>query len=475
MNVIIIKLMYIIKIQKSISSKHSIYSSISFIIAFVMLATMLISSPSTFSIDNKAQAAQTNLISVQNWWPVSESSISGQQPFKGLLNGWHVEDYAMYWSVDDGHQTLMPSNYTEYPHKETNVDVTNWNWKLNGRYRIAYIAKSVSGAEISRTSFVINIPKLSTPVLATETVTTPTPTVTTIPPTSADLTKNEKLYVLPDNNASKLAAQWRSTRPQDAAQMDKIANKSNAVWFGGWNTDVQTDVNQLITAATSQSSIPVLVAYNIPGRDCGGYSGGGTSVNDYLSWISRISAGIADRKAIIILEPDSVANIDCMSETDQKIRLNLLAQAVNILKTNPSTYVYIDAGNPRWISSEILAKRLVEANVERADGFALNVSNFISTAENEKYGELISTKLQGKHFVIDTSRNGLGPTADSQWCNPDGRALGNAPTTDTPNVLVDAYLWIKAPGESDGNCNGGPNAGVWWPEYALKLAQNTTN
>ena len=36
---------------------------------------------------------------------------------------------------------------------------------------------------------------------------------------------------------------------------------------------------------------------------------------------------------------------------------------------------------------------------------------------------------------------------------------------------MDAYLWVKTPGESDGTCNGGPRAGQWWPEYALGLSR----
>ncbi len=87
------------------------------------------------------------------------------------------------------------------------------------------------------------------------------------------------------------------------------------------------------------------------------------------------------------------------------------------------------------------------------------------------YGEKISRLTGGKHFVIDTGRNGLGPTPDNQWCNPAGRALGRPPTTRTGHPLVDALLWVKSPGESDGECNGGPAAGHWWPEYALGLAQ----
>ena len=46
------------------------------------------------------------------------------------------------------------------------------------------------------------------------------------------------------------------------------------------------------------------------------------------------------------------------------------------------------------------------------------------------------------------------------------------PTTDTGQGLVDAYLWVKEPGTSDGTCRGGPAAGQWRPQYALELARN---
>ncbi|HEU4535784.1 MAG TPA: glycoside hydrolase family 6 protein, partial [Polyangiaceae bacterium] len=70
---------------------------------------------------------------------------------------------------------------------------------------------------------------------------------------------------------------------------------------------------------------------------------------------------------------------------------------------------------------------------------------------------------------IDTSRNGKG--SNGEWCNPSGRALGASPTASTGDPLVDAFFWLKAPGESDGACNGGPSAGTFWPDYALGLAQ----
>lgn len=253
--------------------------------------------------------------------------------------------------------------------------------------------------------------------------------------------------------------------------MDKIAAQAGAKWFGGWNTNLSADVNNYVTAAAATSSVPVLVAYNIPERDCGGYSAGGTTPDGYLTWVRAMATAISSRPALVVLEPDSIANLDCLSATDQATRLSLLSQAVTILKANPDTRVYLDAGHPGWISSSVIASRLKLAGIGSADGFTLNVSNFYSTVNNISFGQSVSSAVNNKHFIIDTSRNGNGPTSDNQWCNPAGRALGERPTLQTGNSLIDAYLWVKAPGESDGTCNGGPSAGTWWPDYALGLAQ----
>src|SRR6185312_921992 len=109
--------------------------------------------------------------------------------------------------------------------------------------------------------------------------------------------------------------------------------------------------------------------------------------------------------------------------------------------------------------------------VASARGFSLNVSSFDTTADETTYGHAIAAQLgSGAHFVIDTSRNGRGPAAGGAWCNPPGRGLGTAPSGETGDALVDAYLWVKQPGASDGSCEGGPPAGQWWPMYALALA-----
>jgi endoglucanase len=147
-----------------------------------------------------------------------------------------------------------------------------------------------------------------------------------------------------------------------------------------------------------------------------------------------------------------------------------LNYAITTLKRNGATKVYLDAGHSGWINVDTMANRLKRAGLESADGFALNVSNFQTTANETAYGEQISGLVGGKHFVIDTARNGNG--SNGEWCNPMGRAIGTHPTTNTGRPLIDALLWLKTPGESDGLCNGGPAAGNWWPEYAQALVQN---
>jgi endoglucanase len=281
-----------------------------------------------------------------------------------------------------------------------------------------------------------------------------------------------KWYIDPYSNAKRQADAWRQSRPADAAAMDKIAAQPQADWFGDWSGDVQSAVSSRVSTITSAGALPVLVAYNIPLRDCSSYSGGGaSSASAYRSWIRSFAAGIGSRRAVVVLEPDALAGLDCLSAADQSTRLSLLDDAVSVLAGYPGVATYIDAGNSRWHTADVIAGRLKSAGVARAAGFALNVSNYLTTSEERGYGDQVAGLVGGKHFMVDTSRNGLGPSPDNQWCNPPGRALGDRPTTATGDPLADAWFWIKRPGESDGTCNGGPAAGQWWADYALGLAQ----
>jgi endoglucanase len=276
-----------------------------------------------------------------------------------------------------------------------------------------------------------------------------------------------RFYVDPDAPPAQTAKAWRATRAADAAQLDKIANTAQADWVGGWTTPAW--IAERTAKIDAAGALPVYVFYNIPGRDCGQHSSGGAGTTSaYDAWIAEMVRGLGGKPAVVILEPDAIALTDCLSAAQRDERFGMLKRAVAVLAKN-NVAVYLDAGHGNWHAPAEMATRLTSAGVAEARGFSLNVSNFGSTASEAAYGREVSARIANKPFVIDTSRNGLG--SNGEWCNPSGRALGARPTASTGFAEVDAFLWIKRPGESDGACNGGPNAGVWWPEYALGLAQ----
>jgi endoglucanase len=290
----------------------------------------------------------------------------------------------------------------------------------------------------------------------------------------------QSFWVDPRSPAALQAERWRAEgRTDEADAMARLASRPTAHWLaeGG---DVEADVRSAATRAARAGRSALLVAYWIPGRDCGSYSAGGAgSAAAYRDWIGRFARGLGNRRAVVIVEPDAVAQTvtGCLKGAAREERLALLAHAVRILSAKPRTTVYLDAGNAGWVRPPArLARPLRKAGVARADGFALNVSNFYRTGTSARYGRALARRLGRAHFVIDTSRNGNGPSPAAggppNWCNPPGRALGHDPTTDTGRPRVDAYLWVKEPGASDGACRAGaPPAGQWWPEYALELAR----
>ena len=285
-----------------------------------------------------------------------------------------------------------------------------------------------------------------------------------------NLFSGAKLFVDPASSAKRQADAWRNSRPADAALMDKIAAQPLAQWMGGWNVDIGRDVSSAVSRITGANALPVFVAYNIPNRDCGQYSAGGAGGADaYKRWIRSFANGIGNRKAVVILEPDALAGMSCLNAQQQQERMDLIHDAVRVLKAKGAA-VYIDAGHAKWVNPADMANRLNRAGIAEADGFSLNISNFLGTSVNVAYGMEVSKRVGGKHFVIDTSRNGQNAADAGKWCNPTGQRIGQTPTTRTGNALVDAFLWIKAPGESDGTCGGGPAAGKWWADYALGLA-----
>lgn len=366
------------------------------------------------------------------------------------------------------------------------------------------------------------------------------------------------------------AAQGLSGQARADAQL--LGSIPSADWFTkGTPAEVRAAVDAVVSAANAAGKMPVLVAYNLPFRDCAQYSAGGAAdTAAYTAWIDGFADGIGDRDATVILEPDGLgiipwnadlsgapewcqpADLDpATAATDRYTQVNY---AVDALGGLPATSTYLDGTGASWLGAGDIADRLVRGGVQRADGFFLNASNYQFTANSTYFGTWVSScieyattvnpgdfgacgnqywsggpangwqgvalsqygqwsadaadpalntsgidsryadQLAGveptTHFVIDTSRNGLGPwqfpegtyPTHEDWCNPPGRGAGAVPTTSTGSALVDAHLWIKVPGESDGKCYRGtpgpldpargiedPAAGLWFAEQAREL------
>ena len=289
---------------------------------------------------------------------------------------------------------------------------------------------------------------------------------------AADALSGVKFYVNPYSPA----AENINLSCSNGASLAKIAAQPSGVWFGNWNTNPRADVATVMALAASRNSVPILVAYDIVDRDCGGQSSGGAASDlAYENWIQQLALGIGTSKAVVVLEPDALSQMSvqgCLNPSQQNERYSLLQYAVSMFQQHATnTLVYLDAGNSNAIDANTMAERLQFAGVAHAAGFALNVSNYETTASNTAYGEQLSSLVGGKHFIIDTSRNGAGPSPDHQWCNPPERGLGT-PSQGFGSGLVDAYLWVQNPGTSDGACNGGPAAGTFSAPIACTLSQN---
>jgi endoglucanase len=452
---------------------------------------------------------------------------------------------------------------------------------------------------------------------------------------------------------------------QNAALIARMELVPSAVWLDGEtqaqasagaaggrqaDDDVARQVRQALLGAEFEHSVPVFVAYNIPGRDCSQYSAGGApSDAAYDAWINSLESALGNAKAVVLLEPDALANLPgyCGSSYNAAFpnitnatRIGDVAYGVKTLEGDPNISVYLDGGHSAWQAVGNIAEVLTAADVQQAQGFFLDVSNYQYATNNDYYGGWVSscvayaTQLSGEtqasalgytasltsadnnpsgafnscpnqywnggpannwngtamspygvwsetqsdptlntagidsryasmlgtttpttHFVVDTSRDGLGPNnmqtyaaapydqpsgvistlQAGNWCNPPGSGLGTRPTADTGAIvnsldsylpagtpLLDAYLWVKTPGQSDGQCDiaggvrawqaytsagagGGdtpaiagwptssstawatfdplwstqtgtlitdPAAGAWFPQQALQLAQN---
>jgi hypothetical protein len=95
--------------------------------------------------------------SLEIWWPGNGATVSGLQPFKAMLTNRDIANYKMFWQVDGDRLNEMANSTQDYPHKESLVDLTGWNWKGTGPYNINFVAQDFNGTTIKQKSVNINI------------------------------------------------------------------------------------------------------------------------------------------------------------------------------------------------------------------------------------------------------------------------------------------------------------------------------
>ena len=306
---------------------------------------------------------------------------------------------------------------------------------------------------------------------------------------SAQFTQAQML--LESGPSTQIAALEAQGNFHDAALIRALAAVPRGFWLvGGQPEDVEAYVAEIMAQASATSSVPILVAYNIPGRDCAEYSAGGaTNSLAYAAWVDAVARGIGNGQVVVILEPDSLGLLpsDCGGPnvnypfTDAD-RYAELIDALDTFTALPAASVYLDGTHSAWLSVGDVALRLATAHVERAQGFFLNVSNFQSTQNLITYGTWISKCLAfaknpadggwrlghyelcasqywpanandfsswalsdawydtnlgavtaTAHFVIDSGRNGRGP-----WTAPANHPAG------------DPQEWCNPPGRGTG-------------------------
>jgi cellulose 1,4-beta-cellobiosidase len=328
-----------------------------------------------------------------------------------------------------------------------------------------------------------------------------------------------------------------SMDPADAALLGKMRSYPTAIWLD--SIARVDDLGRYLDDAEHQQAtsgkpvVTTFVIYDLPDRDCAALASNGelSSANGGLatyksSYIDRISAQFAahpDQRIVGIVEPDSLPNIATnlnlprCAAAEQTYR-DGVAYAISKLSA-PNVSLYLDAAHAGWLGwpdnmtkiSNIFRDVLAAAGgADKIRGFATDTANYTELhAQTELYDyqynpchdeltyvqkltdALAQMGIANKGFMIDTSRNGLGGIRHlwGSWCNVHGAGLGERPIAD-PQSGIDAFFWIKPPGESDGTSDpgaaprfdawcanqdatpGAPKAGEWFHPYFVNLVKN---
>src|SRR5438477_351728 len=93
---------------------------------------------------------------------------------------------------------------------------------------------------------------------------------------SAPLRANVAPHGMADGAAAQELQLRKAHDNANAKLVAAMTDVPSAVWLTqGTPAEVSKQVRDVIKKATGHHTVPVLVAYNVPGRDCGLYSAGG--------------------------------------------------------------------------------------------------------------------------------------------------------------------------------------------------------
>jgi cellulose 1,4-beta-cellobiosidase len=378
-------------------------------------------------------------------------------------------------------------------------------------------------------------PKIKKPKSTVGTVVIPAPeaSTNTVPPDPTNPFVGASFYIDPEY--VKEVEDAAAAAPDLADKIKKVAAFPTAKWIV-MNSFV-AKIPKVLAAAEKQSAAegkPILsafVVYNLPNRDCAAKASSGELTLENggperykTEFIDKIAAEFAKypkQRIVVFLEPDSLPNL----VTNQTMKT--CAVAADVYKTSiayavqklsmPNVSIYMDIGHAGWLGWQGNLQRAAKVykdvldlagGAQKIRGFVTNISNYntVASQDGKKLGpsnpcpdELTYAKkldeafsavgITGKKMVIDTSRNGR-PTRStwSSWCNVKAAGLGPRPQA-SPDPILDAYFWVKPPGESDGgsnanspgfdpSCQSGdsmenaPKAGEWFQSYFIELVRN---
>ncbi|MGL5810314.1 MAG: glycoside hydrolase family 6 protein [Nocardioides sp.] len=276
--------------------------------------------------------------------------------------------------------------------------------------------------------------------------------------------------------------QWLSQAgddPRSAVIGKTIATQPTAFWFGPWSKDLSADVANLVADAEAADATPVTVLRRAGDWDCDSSPDSPKQAQALLDDAAQFASGIGDASAIVLVEPGLLDQVDCLSQAQWEVRASALAGIMALFRAEvPNALTYLDAGPDQEATPEQMAARLDAAGLESARGFAVNLSGLANDDAMDEYADQINATLQEKFgyqkpYVIDSGRNGTDVEELSGYCNPPEARIGRPPGEGLAEDGPELLLWVKVPGESDGNCGAGKGSevGEFVPDLAVAMVE----